>query len=91
MTKPIVLNRGRAKTQPETAFADPKEVVDHVLLTYAEKRTVLERWRTNILSELAAAGDGTRTDAMSDGRRRVLGAVEAARHDLERARRERIT
>ncbi len=86
MTKPIVLNRERAKANPEAAFDNPHDVTEHVLLTYAEKRTILERWRTSILSELAAADDGMATRGLSGERLKVLESVEAARRDLEASR-----
>jgi hypothetical protein len=89
MSKPIVLNRDRAKHNPESAFGHPHDVVDHVLLTYAEKRTILERWRLGILHELAATGEGMATHGLSARRLDVLGAVEAAKADLERSHHSR--
>lgn len=87
MSKPIVLNRDRAKHNPESAFGHPHDVVDHVLLTYAEKRTILERWRTGILHELAATAEGMATHGLSARRLGVLDAVERAKSDLEHAHR----
>lgn len=85
MSKPIVLNRDRAKFNPEGAFNHPEEVVTHVLLTYAEKLAILERWKIAILSELAATGEGMATHGVSARRLDVLATIQAAKATLERA------
>jgi hypothetical protein len=39
---------------PETAFADPSEVVDHPDLSIREKRAILARWAALVCAEEAA-------------------------------------
>lgn len=84
MSKPIGLNRDAAKWNPEIVFEHPRDIADHVLLTRAEKLKALERWRVNILTELAAAGEGMATRGLSSRRLKILEAVEAAKADLAR-------
>lgn len=89
MSKPIILNRDAAKWNPEAVFEHPNDIAEHKLLTRAEKLTALERWRVNILTELAAVGEGMATRGLSSGRLKVLEAVEAAKANLApRARQE---
>jgi hypothetical protein len=57
-TKPF--NREAAKQQPEIWFATPMDIVGHRLLTRGEKIVTLERWRLNLLGELAAANARSR-------------------------------
>lgn len=82
MLKPISLNRDAAKWDPEAEFESPEEVAGHVLLTRAEKLSILDRWRTSILSELAAIGEGMATRGLSSKRLRLLASVEQVRAKL---------
>lgn len=82
MLKPISLNRDAAKWDPEAEFESPEEVAGHVLLTRAEKLSILDRWRTSILSELAAIGEGMATRGLSSKRLQLLASVEQLRAKL---------
>ena len=75
-------NRDAAKQQPEIWFATPMEVVGHRLLTRGEKIVTLERWRLNLLAELAAANEGMQTRGYSAGQLAVLSAIEEAKSRL---------
>lgn len=86
MSKPISLNRDAAKWDPETEFESPHEVAGHVLLTRAEKLSILERWRNSILGELAAVGEGMATQGLSSKRLKVLASVEQVRAELKAQR-----
>lgn len=79
-TKPF--NRDAAKQQPELWFANPKEVVGHRLLTRGEKIVTLERWRLNLLGELAASSEGMHTRGYSAGQLAALDAIEDAKSHL---------
>lgn len=76
-TKPF--NRDAAKQQPESWFANPSDIVDHPLLTRGEKLATLERWRLNLLSELAATNEGMHTRGHSAGQLATLNGIEEAR------------
>jgi hypothetical protein len=52
------LDTAAAKQQPERLFANPRAVVDEVLLTRGEKLAALERWRAKVMHELTASDDG---------------------------------
>jgi hypothetical protein len=82
VSKPRALNRVEAKHNPARAFASPQEVVNEVLLTHGEKRATLDRWRLEILSELASVGEGMATRGVSVSRLRVLEEIESARARL---------
>lgn len=86
MSKPTALNRDAAKWNPEATFEHPRHVVEHVLLTRAEKLSILKRWRVSILTELAAVGEGMATQGLSSSRLTLLEAVEAAKAELETKR-----
>ncbi len=75
-------NRDAAKQQPETWFANPMDIVEHRLLTRGEKIVTLERWRLNLLSELAAASEGMHTRGYSAEQLAALGAIEEAKSRL---------
>ena len=75
-------NRDAAKQQPEIWFASPMDIVGHRLLTRGEKIVTLERWRLNLLSELAAANEGMRTRGYSSTQLAALNAIEEAKSRL---------
>lgn len=79
-TKPF--NRDAAKQQPESWFEGPMDVVEHRLLTRGEKIVTLERWRLNLLGELAAASEGMHTRGYSAGQLAALDAIENAKSCL---------
>ena len=81
-TKPF--NRDAAKQQPESWFANPLDIVEHPLLTRGEKLVTLERWRLNLLGELAAANEGMHTRGYSAAQLATLNAIEDARSRLRR-------
>ena len=81
-TKPF--NRDDAKQRPESWFASPLDIVEHPLLTRGEKRVTLERWRLNLLGELAAANEGMQTRGYSAAQVATLDAIEEARSRLSR-------
>lgn len=83
MTEIARLNRGQAKSNPRDAFADPMQIVDEVMLTRGEKRAALEGWRTDLLLELTASGEGMHTHGVSDRLSRQLRSVERALRELE--------
>lgn len=70
-----------AKSNPERFFALPGDLVDEVMLTRGEKLATLERWRLNVLQELAAASEGMVTQGV--GRQaQLLDQIESARQRL---------
>lgn len=71
-------NRDAAKQQPEIWFASPMDIVGHRLLTRGEKLATLERWRLNLLGELAAANEGMNTRGYSGAQLSALSAIEEA-------------
>lgn len=75
-------NRDAAKQQPEIWFESPMDIVGHRLLTRGEKIVTLERWRLNLLSELAAANEGMHTRGYSGAQLSALRAIEEARSHL---------
>ncbi|MFM9848561.1 MAG: hypothetical protein ACKVP3_15535 [Hyphomicrobiaceae bacterium] len=75
-------NRDAAKQQPELWFASPMDIVGHRLLTRGEKIVTLERWRLNLLGELAAANEGMRTRGYSSTQLAALDAIEEAKSRL---------
>lgn len=79
-TKPF--NRDAAKQQPEMWFASPNDIVGHRLLTRGEKIVTLDRWRLNLLGELAASSEGMRTRGYSAGQLAALDAIEEAKARL---------
>jgi hypothetical protein len=81
-TKPF--NRDDAKQRPESWFAGPLDIVEHPLLTRGEKLVTLERWRLNLLGELAAANEGMHTRGYSAAQLATLEAIEEARSRLSR-------
>jgi hypothetical protein len=75
-------NRDAAKQQPERWFAGPMDIVGHQLLTRGEKLATLDRWRLNLLSELAAASEGMHTRGHSADQLAILNSIEEARSRL---------
>jgi hypothetical protein len=75
-------NRDAAKQQPEIWFASPMDIVGHRLLTRGEKIVTLERWRLNLLGELAAANEGMRARGYSSTQLAALNAIEEAKSRL---------
>jgi hypothetical protein len=70
-----------AKSNPERFFALPGDLVGEIMLTRGEKLATLERWRLNVLQELAAAGEGMQTYGV--GRQaQLLDEIETARQRL---------
>ena len=76
------LNRDLAKDNPERVFAQPRDIVDEVLMTRGEKLATLTRWRQTILEELSASGEGMNTHGVSSERVRLLEEIEQARTQL---------
>ena len=54
------LDRSLAKEDPEGNFDSPFGVVEETLLTRGEKIATLDRWRTAVVKELSALGEGRR-------------------------------
>lgn len=75
-------NRDAAKQQPESWFSEPMDIVGHPLLTRGEKIATLERWRLNLLYELAAASEGMHTRGHSGAQLATLSSIEEARSRL---------
>jgi hypothetical protein len=82
LTERKPFNRDAAKQQPEIWFASPMDVVGHRLLTRGEKISTLERWRLNLLGELAASSEGMHTRGYSAGQLAALEAIEEAKSRL---------
>ncbi|MEQ1647172.1 MAG: hypothetical protein ABL898_01185 [Hyphomicrobiaceae bacterium] len=78
MTTLASLNATAAKHDPASVFACPLAIVDEILLTRGEKIATLERWRSGILQQLAAADDGMRTVGMSVRHADTLADIELA-------------
>lgn len=78
MTTLASLNATAAKHDPASVFSGPMAIVDEILLTRGEKIATLERWRTGILQQLAAADDGMRTVGMSARHADTLADIEKA-------------
>lgn len=81
------LNTDAAKLNPERHFGAPGDIVGEVMLTRGEKIATLERWRLNILQQLAAANEGMTTQGYSGESARLLNEIESARRNLDEARR----
>lgn len=77
------LNIEAAKQQPERHFESPMKIVDEIMLTTGEKLATLERWRVNIMQQLAAAGEGMRTQGTSAKNAEILQEIEEATKLLE--------
>jgi len=60
------INPTLAKQSPERVFESPLDIVGEVMLTRGEKIGTLERWRSAVLQQIAAADDGMRTQGVSD-------------------------
>ena len=60
------INPALAKHSPDSVFQSPLDIVGEVMLTRGEKIGTLERWRANVLQQIAAADDGMRTQGVSD-------------------------
>lgn len=81
------LNTDAAKLNPECHFGAPSDIVGEVMLTRGEKIATLERWRLNILQQLAAANEGMTTQGYSGESARLLNEIESARRNLDELRR----
>jgi hypothetical protein len=82
MSQVARLVTSEAKFNPERFFALPSDLVDEVMLTRGEKLATLERWRSHVLQELAAASEGMKTHGV--GRQaQILDDIETARRRLE--------
>lgn len=77
------LNTG-AKIDPARFFAAPMDLVDEIMLTRGEKMATLERWRTNVLHELAAANEGMETHGASGKLVRVLDEIKVAECEIKK-------
>jgi hypothetical protein len=75
-------NSHAAKTTPESVFASPAELASNDMLTRGEKIATLDRWRTKVLHELAAAGEGMHTRGVSSRHADLLSDIDAARRAL---------
>lgn len=82
MSQVARLSTSEAKSNPERFFALPGDLVEEVMLTRGEKLATLERWRLNVLQELAAAGEGMATHGVSR-QAQLLDEIETARRRLE--------
>lgn len=81
MSQVARLSTSEAKANPERFFALPGDLVDEVMLTRGEKLATLERWRLNVLQELAAASEGMATRGVSR-QAQILDEIESARARL---------
>jgi hypothetical protein len=70
----------RAKDQPESVFAMPKDVIGEVMLTRGEKLAALKRWRLRILDHRQGSSILARTRDEQD---RILDEIEEAKKLLE--------
>lgn len=78
------LERETAKHDPRQVFSSPSELAVEVMLTRGEKLATLDRWRTMVLQELAAADEGMQTRGAGSRHARELDEIEKARADLMR-------
>ena len=60
------LDRTLAKQDPEGTFDSPFSIVDENLFTRGEKMATLDRWRTRVVAELSALGEGRRARLLID-------------------------
>jgi hypothetical protein len=54
------LNRSLAKQDPEGTFDSPLGIVEEILFTRGEKIATLDRWRSTVVDQLSALGEGRR-------------------------------
>ena len=85
MSQVARLVTSEAKSNPERFFSLPSDLVEEVMLTRGEKLATLDRWRLNILQELAAAGEGMQTHGVSR-QAQLLDQIESARQQLSVAK-----
>lgn len=76
------LQRDDAKHDPRQFFDSPDDIVAEMMLTRGEKLATLDRWRTMILQEMAAAAEGMRTHGFTGSHVRELDEIEKARTAL---------
>ena len=76
------LQRDHAKHDPRQHFSSPHDIVAELMLTRGEKLATLDRWRTMILQEMAAAAEGMRTHGFTGTHVRELDEIEQARGKL---------
>jgi hypothetical protein len=79
MSKRRTLNRDAAKQHPDVAFANPLDLAAERLFTRGEKLATLGRWRQTIIEQLAASGEGMRTQGYSAQHARTLDLIEQAK------------
>ena len=78
------ISRSRAKENPGQAFEKPADIVGEIMLTRGEKIGALERWRSDVLHEMTATGEGMLTQSPSDRLARLLRQIDAALRELVR-------
>ena len=66
----------------EPPVRDQRDLVADVMLTRGEKIATLDRWRTMILEELAAANEGMHTRGATGLQTQVLDDIEKVRAEL---------
>ena len=85
MSQVARLVTSEAKSNPERFFALPSDLVEEVMLTRGEKLATLDRWRMNIMQQLAAAGEGMQPPGVSR-QAQLLDQIETARQQLSAAK-----
>lgn len=78
------ISRSRAKENPGQAFNKPADIVAEIMLTRGEKIGALERWRTDVLHEMTATGEGMQAQGPSERLARLLRQIDAALRELAR-------
>jgi len=79
------ISRSAAKENPGLAFACPADLASEVMLTRGEKIGALERWRIDVLHQLAATGEGMRTLGASETLCRLLYEIDTVTRELTRS------
>jgi hypothetical protein len=72
------INRETAKHLPATQYDHPSQIVTETMLTRGEKIATLQRWRQQIVDELAAGDDGMPTQRTSGRSHDLLTEITAA-------------
>lgn len=78
------ISRSTAKENPGQAFDKPADIVAEIMLTRGEKIGALERWRTDVLHEMTATGEGMQAQGPSERLARLLRQIDAALRELAR-------
>lgn len=76
------INRDAAKHLPSSQYDHPSELVAEPLMTRGEKIATLNRWRQQIVEELAAGDEGMPTRRTSGRHHELISAIETALDDL---------